>query len=138
MGLFDRLGGSREVILNSKSAILLACITMVAADGDIDDDELAIIRRIDGAGNTAAWDAAVAVFKKHSLGDCADYACKFVDKSHVLPLMANLIDIAMADGQLMGAEKALLERYMEELNPDQGVVSEIVGVIKLKNSVTTI
>ncbi len=54
MGLFDGLTGSREVTLKPKSAILLACDYDGGADGDLDDDELAIIRRIDGTANTSA------------------------------------------------------------------------------------
>jgi uncharacterized membrane protein YebE (DUF533 family) len=138
MGLFDRLGGSREVTLSSKSAILLACVTMVAADGDVDDDELAVIRRIDGTGSTAAWEAAVKVWKQHSASECADYACKFVEPTHVEALLANLTDIAMADGQLAGAEKRLLETYVSKLGVNDNVVSSIVDVIGLKNSVRTI
>ncbi len=138
MGLFDRLTGSREVTLNSKSAILLACITMVAADGDLDDDELAIIRRIDGTANTSAWEAAVGVWKRHSLNECADFACNFVDPAHKNALLANLIDIAMADGSLAGAEKRLLENYVEKLQIGADVVSAMVDVIGLKNAVRTI
>lgn len=36
---------------------------MVAIDGNVDDDELAIIRRLDGIGKTEAWDAALRVWK---------------------------------------------------------------------------
>lgn len=58
MSLFNRLTGGGEATLNSKSAKLVACITMIAAHGDIDDDEIAILRRIDGPHATAAWDHA--------------------------------------------------------------------------------
>jgi uncharacterized tellurite resistance protein B-like protein len=125
------------VVLNSKAAILLACITMVAADGDLDDDELAIIRRIDGNQTTSAWDAAVGVWKRHSLSECADYACKFVDPGHRSALLANLIDIAMADGALAGDEKRLLETYVGKLQVSDDIVSVMVDVIGLKNSVRT-
>jgi uncharacterized tellurite resistance protein B-like protein len=138
MGLFDRLAGSREVTLSSKSAILLACVTMVAADGDVDDDELAVIRRIDGTGSTAAWEAAVKVWKQHSATECTDFACKFVEPGHIEALIANLTDIAMADGQLAGAEKRLLEDYTTKLRVSESVISSIVDVIGLKNSVRTI
>lgn len=138
MGIFDRLAGNREITLDSKSAILLGCITMVAADGDVDDDELAIIRRIDGTGSTNAWNAAVAAWKRHSVGECADMVCRFVDVEHQNALLANLIDIAMADGVLAGAEKRLLESYVDKLQVSDDIVSAMVDVIGLKNSVRTI
>lgn len=48
MGLFDSLLGTPTQELTPQSGLLLAAITMVAIDGDIDDDELAIIRHLDG------------------------------------------------------------------------------------------
>ena len=90
------LTGGGETTLDSKAAILLACITMIAADGDVDDDELAILRRIDGPRATPAWDNALKAWKKHNFDECIALVAKFVDRSRVNPLMANLIDIARA------------------------------------------
>ncbi|MBP7242145.1 hypothetical protein [Amaricoccus sp.] len=138
MSLFNRLTGGRETTLDSKSAILLACITMIAADGDIDDDEIAILRRIDGPRETPAWDNAVKAWKAHNLDECIALVAKFIERSHVNPLMANLIDIGMADGHLASREQQLLEAYMEALSPDQSRVEAYVEVIGEKNSVSTI
>ena len=52
MSIFDGLRGQNKITLDSKSAVLLSCILMVSADGSVDDDEMAIIRRIDGSGST--------------------------------------------------------------------------------------
>lgn len=138
MSLFGKLTGGGETTLDSKAAILLACITMIAADGDIDEDELAILRRIDGPRATPAWDAALKAWKKHGFDECIALVAKFIDRSHVNPLMANLIDIAMADGHLAGDEQKLLEAYMEALSPDQSRVEMYVEVIGEKNSVSTL
>jgi uncharacterized tellurite resistance protein B-like protein len=138
MSLFNRLTGGGETTLDSKAAILLACITMIAADGDIEDDEIAILRRIDGPHESPAWNNALKAWKKHNLEDCVRLVAKFVDRSHVNPLMANLIDIAMADGNLAGREQQLLEAYMEALSPDQSRVEMYIEVIGDKNSVSTI
>jgi len=138
MGLFNKLTGGGETELDSKSSILLACITMIAADGDIDDDEIAILQRIDGPRVTPAWDSALRAWKRHSFDECIELVAKFVDRSHVNPLMANLIDIAMADGHLAGQEQKLLEAYMDALSPDQSRVEMYVEVIGEKNSVSTL
>ncbi len=138
MSLFNRLTGGGETTLDSKAAILLACITMIAADGDIEDDEIAILRRIDGPHESPAWNKALKAWKKHNLEECVKLVAKFVDRSHVNPLMANLIDIAMADGNLAGREQQLLEAYMEALSPDPSRVEMYIEVIGDKNSVSTI
>lgn len=138
MSIFGKLTGGGETTLDSKAAILLACITMIAADGDIDDDELAILNRIDGPLKTPAFDAALKAWKKHGFDECIALVAKFLDRSHVNPLMANLIDIGMADGHLAGDEQKLLEAYMEALSPDQARVEMYVEVIGEKNSVSTL
>lgn len=138
MNLFNRLTGGGETTLDSKAAILLACITMIAADGDVDDDELAILRRIDGSRATPAFENVLKAWKKHDFDACISLVAKFIDRSHVNPLMANLIDIAMADGHLDGSEQQLLEAYMEALSPDQSRIEMYVEVIGEKNSVSTI
>ena len=138
MSIFDGLRGQSKVSLDSKSAVLLSCILMVSADGSVDDDEMAIIRRIDGGGATKSWDLAVKTYKKLDRNACFEAACESISPDHVMPLMANLIDIAMADGELAGDEKKLLQRFVEKLMPDEDDISTIVGVIGLKNSIRTI
>lgn len=138
MSVFNRLTGGGETTLDSKEAILLACMTMIAADGDVDDDELAILHRIDGPRATPAFENALKAWNKHDFDACISLVAKFIERSHVNPLMANLIDIAMADGHLDGNEKQLLEAYMEALSPDQSRVEMYVEVIGEKNSVSTI
>lgn len=138
MSLFKRLTGSGETTLDSKAAISLACISMVAADGNIEEDEIAILRRIDGPRASPAWDNALKTWKNHNIDECVRLVAKFIDRSHVNPLMANLIDIAMADGNLAGREQQLLDAYMEALSPDQSRVEMYIEVIGDKNSVSTI
>jgi hypothetical protein len=48
MGLFDRLVGNKPEPLTPQAGLLLSAITMIAADGHIDKDEFAMIRRLDG------------------------------------------------------------------------------------------
>jgi hypothetical protein len=37
MGLFGKLSGNEQIKLTSQSALLIAALTMVVIDGDIDD-----------------------------------------------------------------------------------------------------
>ena len=95
MGLFSKLGGG-DVSLSPQGALLVAALTMVGADGDIDDDELAIIRRLDGAGNTRDWESALKVWKSKSYNECIDIVAGILNSEQQLATMAHLIDIAMA------------------------------------------
>ena len=138
MSIFDGLRGQNKITLDSKSAVLLSCILMVSADGSVDDDEMAIIRRIDGSGSTNSWDAAVKAYNKLDRSAAFDLACESLSRDHLMPLMANLIDIAMADGELAGDEKRLLEKFLLKLQPDVGEITSMVDVISVKNSIRTI
>lgn len=133
MGLFSKLGGGREISLTPQGGLLLAAITMTAADGDIDDDELAIIRRLDGSGKTDAWDSALKTWKIKSVEECISLAAASMDSEQQLTAIANLIDIAMADGVLAGNEQRLLEAYVDAFDVSESDIEQIVQVIAIKN-----
>lgn len=136
MGIFDRLTGQKEIALTPQGGLLLAAITMVAIDGDVDDDELAVIRRLDGSGQTVAWDSAVKTYKMKTLAECIGLAANAMNEEQRMVAMANLVDIAMADGMLVGDEKELLEAYVAAFGVDEDDVTRIVDVIAVKNNKT--
>ena len=136
MGLFDKLVGNREISLTPQAGLLLSAITMVAIDGDVDDDESAIIRRLDGSGKTDAWDSAVKAYKTNSLEECISIVASSMNTEQRLVATANLIDIAMADGVLAGAEQNLLEAYVEAFEVSKAEIERIVNVVSIKNNKT--
>ncbi len=134
MGLFDKLGGGGEIKLSSQGALLLSALTMIGIDGDIDDDEVAIIQRMDRGNRTSDdWDSAIKAWRKKSISECVDIVTNTLDKQQQITVMANLVDIAMADGILDGDEKILLEQYIEKFDVDTAVVESIVEVVSIKN-----
>ncbi len=134
MGLFDKLRGNAEIELSPRAAMLLACISMVGADGHIDDDEVAIIYRIDGEQRTPAWDRALQAWRQVSHpADCVAMVAPSLDAAQRRFTLANLVDIAMADGFLEGQEKALLEMYLAAFEIDGAFVEAVGDVIGTKN-----
>lgn len=134
MGLFDKLKRDQDLTLSPQAGLLLAAISMIAIDGDVDDDELAIVRRLDGSGRTDDWDTAVRAWKIKSLDECIALAAGSMNAEQRLIAIANLIDIAMADGVLAGGEMELLEVYVNAFGVDESRVSQIVDVIAVKNN----
>ncbi len=134
MGLFEKLVGRQEIALTPQAGLLLAAITMVAIDGEVDDDELAIIRRLDGSRTTDDWESALKVWKLKSIRECVSLASASMNSEQHLVAIANLIDIAMADGVLVGSEKELLEEYLDSFDVDEDDVANIVDVIGVKNN----
>lgn len=133
MGLFNKLKSETELVLTPQAALLLSAITMVAIDGDVDDNELAIIRRLDGSENTNDWEIALRAWKSKSIEECINFASGALNSKQRLATITNLIDIAMADGVLVGEEKKLLESYVGMFAISEQEVSKIVDVISVKN-----
>ncbi len=134
MGLFDKLVGKKEMSLTPQAGLLLAAITMVAIDGDIDEDEIAIIRRLDRGSRTNDWESAIKAWKLKSVKECMLLATDSMNSEQRLVAIANLIDIAMADGVLAGDEKELLESYVQAFGIDEQEIEQIVNIISLKNN----
>lgn len=134
MSFFDRLRGGATGDLSPRAAMLLACITMVAADGHVDDDEMAIIHRIDDGQGAGAFDQAIRAWRQTGRAlDCIPMVAPRLNVAQRCFTLANLVDIAMADGFLEGAEKELLERYLEAFELDDAFVNAVAEVISVKN-----
>lgn len=136
MSVFDKLGfsGSTPKSLTPMSSLLLACITMITADGHVDDDELAIVRRLDGDNNTSDWENAKKVWKASSIEECIRVSAAGLSGGQRVAAMANLIEIAMADGILEEHEKALLEAFVDAFEIDDDSLNSIINVIAVKNN----
>ena len=133
MELFDKLGEGHDIALTAKAALLLSAITMTAIDGVIDDDEIAIINRLDGSGTNNSWDLAIKIWDMKSVDECISLITESLDQKQQLVAMANMIDIAMADGFLVSAEKKLLEAYAASFSVTDSDIEKIIHVISIKN-----
>ncbi len=134
MGLFDTLS-RKEIEITPQGALLLSAITMIAIDGEIDDDEVAILTRMDKGNNPDDYDNALKFWKKNSYTDCVKKVAETVNKEEQKTVMANLIDIAMADGSFDGAEERLAEEYIEAFDMDISFVQQVVEIVSIKNRI---
>ena len=119
--------------LTPKSALLLAAITVTAIDGDLDEREVAIINRLDGFNTSDDWDTAIAVWNEMSVDQCIPLVASNLDPKQQRVVMANLVDIAMADGFLDEAENILLRAYALAFDVSEEDIEKIVDVITIKN-----
>lgn len=133
MGLFDKLKGNQEIKLSPKGALALASMTIIAADGQIDEDEISGLRRI-VRGDEGAFNEAYKVLRNKPLLECVDAVTRFVDDKQKACIIANLVDLAMADGVLAGAEEKMLTAYVNAFKLPDDTVKKIVDVIEIKNN----
>ena len=113
--------------------MLLAALTVVGVDGNIDDNEFTAISLLN-CGPVQNWDAAINAWKERTLEECISLVVASLNPEQRLVTMANLIDLAMADGTLAGSEKWILESYVKAFDIDVSKVKEFVNFVSIKNN----
>jgi uncharacterized tellurite resistance protein B-like protein len=132
MGIFDKLTGSKAVQLTPKSALVASAITVIAADGVLDEQELYDLQKI-VRGDKASVDTAMKVMQGNQLPEIIALVAAALNEKQRMTALAILLDLAMADGILAGNEQKLLQLYMEKFGISEAAVKPIVDAIALKN-----
>ena len=131
MGIFDKLTG-KTATLTPKSALVLSAITVIAADGVIDEAELSDLSKI-VRGDRKSIEVAMEVLRANKFPAVIDLAAATLDEKQKLATLAILCDLAMADGILAGEEKAVLQLYMDKFGIPEAKLQPIIDVIAIKN-----
>ncbi|MFT6407446.1 MAG: putative tellurite resistance protein B-like protein [Arenicella sp.] len=121
------------LMLTPKAALLLSTITMAAIDGELDRNEIAIINRLDGFSLSGEWDLAIAVWEVTPVEECIILIAQTLSSKQQRVAMANMVDIAMADGSFDQNENVLLRAYVNAFDVLDEDVERIVDVITIKN-----
>ena len=124
-------------MLSPKTALLLSAITITAIDGDLDENEVAIINRLDGATTSDDWDQAIAVWDMTPLDECIPLVAEALNEHQQRVAIANMVDIAMADGSFDEDENMLLRAYANAFSVSDADIENIVDVITIKNDMST-
>ncbi|HWS22671.1 MAG TPA: tellurite resistance TerB family protein [Methanoregula sp.] len=132
MGIFDKLTG-KPATLTSKSALVVSAITVIAADGAIDETELNDLAKI-VRGDKKSIDTAMQVMKENPFPGVIDLVAKALDEKQKLATLAILCDIAMSDGVLAGEEKKILQMYMDKFGVSEAKLAPIIDAISIKNN----
>ncbi|MDD1697208.1 MAG: tellurite resistance TerB family protein [Methanoregula sp.] len=132
MGIFDKLTG-KPATLTSKSALVVSAITVIAADGAIDEAELNDLAKI-VRGDRKSIDTAMQVMKENPFPGVIDLVAKALDEKQKLATLAILCDIAMSDGVLAGEEKKILQMYMDKFGISEAKLAPIIDAISVKNN----
>jgi uncharacterized tellurite resistance protein B-like protein len=132
MGIFDKLTG-KPATLTPKSALVVSAITVIAADGAIDEAELNDLAKI-VRGDKKSIDNAMQVMKENPFPGVVDLVAKALDEKQKLAALAILCDIAMSDGILAGEEKKILQMYMDKFGVPEAKLAPIIDAISIKNN----
>ncbi|MDD1713698.1 MAG: tellurite resistance TerB family protein [Methanoregulaceae archaeon] len=132
MGIFDKLTGNKNAQLTPKTALVVSAITVIAADGVLDEQELYDLQKI-VRGDKASVDTAIKVMQGNQLPEIMTLVAATLNEKQRMTALAILLDLAMADGILAGNEQKILQMYMEKFGISETAVKPIVDAIALKN-----
>ncbi len=85
-------------------------------------------------GDESSFNQAYKIFRNKPLPECVEIVSRFLDEKQKACVVANLIDLAMADGILAGAEEKILTSYIGNFQLPEGTVQKIIDVIEVKNN----
>jgi uncharacterized tellurite resistance protein B-like protein len=131
MGIFDRLAG-KPAELTPKSALVLSAITVIAADGVIEESEINDLAKI-VRGDRKSIETAMQILKENKFPGVIDLVAKKLDDKQKIATLAILCDLAMADGVLAGEEKTILQMYMDKFGVSEATMKPIIEAISIKN-----
>ncbi len=132
-GFFDDGPDSEDAPLRPKSALFLAALTAIAADGRFVNAETCDLEKI-VRGDQATFDLAYKTFKNTPYEDCVDLVACSLNENQKTALIAILLDLVMADGVLADAEKNLVSLYVAKFGIPADIFRDLCHYISLKNN----
>lgn len=132
MGIFDKLTGSKPTQLTPKQALVASAITVISADGVLDEQEIFDLQKI-VRGDRNIVQTVVKAVQGMSLPEVMTLVANALNEKQRFTTMAILLDLAMADGILAGNEQKILQQYMEKFGIPEATMKPIVDAIAVKN-----
>jgi uncharacterized tellurite resistance protein B-like protein len=127
--------GSRKISVSPKTALYIAALSVIAADGSIVNAETGDMGKI-VRGDKENFDIACKILANSSYEDCVNLvACALTEQQQVA-LIAILLDLAMADGILANTEERLISSYVVKFGIPFSVFKDLCHYISLKNNIS--
>lgn len=145
MGLFDKLRSNADMQFDDQQAVMAIVIAAIAADGDVEDDEVHRMRLMCSlsplfARNTREQDDrvidhCVRAFKQTNWDTdaVASKAASSLSSSLRETAFAFAADMMLADGMVTSSEESFLLGLADKLSIPSDVVESIVNVSIIRN-----
>lgn len=133
MGFFDKF--SSDVTLTPAVSVAASMIYMMASDGELAEEEmnyLFITLRSFGEPQELI-DSASKYAKKNDLDTFLNNANQLLSEDQKRTLLANLIDLLLADGSAEEEEQELFFRFVEAFGLTEEDVQPFIDIISIKN-----
>jgi len=129
--------GKKAEINSPQSALMLAGYTMLFTDEHFEDGKIIMLNKINTSGKSLSkstdFKNAKKFFEKHTFQECAEAIAEALSEEDQETVFVNLVDFALADGDMNDAEKNLLALYSSHFNIDEDVFDKILEVMFIKH-----
>ncbi len=145
MGLFDMFKSDSGEKMSPHLAFATALLYMMAADGEMDNEEIGHLLSVlggqdDGSGaigvggqSKALLDSALKYRRKNSIDTFLQEAAPLLTDAQKMCILVNLIDSSLADGQPEPEEQALFGKFLTAFGVPEERFRPFFEVIVLKN-----
>lgn len=146
MGLFDKFKGRDDVRMTPYLAFVISLIYCQAADGEIDDEEVAfLITALGGQSDEKAGTIGVAGDKRAMLDQALKYvrrtsseaflreAAPMLSHQQKLCILCNMADSSLADGDAEAEEQELISTFQKAFGISDDAMRPIIETVVLKN-----
>lgn len=131
MGLFDGFP-SNSVQLNPQVALVAGMIYISAADGTLDDNEIADISRV--VPDRAALDGAMQFVRRTPYQQFLAEAARLLTPAQKMCLVLNAADMAMSDGHLASEEQQKLIQMQQYFQIPDAHLQPCIQTLMMKNN----
>ena len=131
MGLFDGFQGN-QVQMNPQIALVAGMIYISAADGSLDDTEIAEITRV--VPDRQALDAALQYVRRTQYQQYLNEAAHMLTPAQKMCLVLNAADMAMGDGHLAGEEQQKLIQMQQYFQIPDAHLQPCIQTLMMKNN----
>lgn len=129
MGLFDAFKSSVE--LTPKIALCGSMIYMLAADGEVEQEEILYLNTI--INDEATIKNAAKYIKNKDVDTFVTEVAEVLNEEQQMVVIANILDLLFSDGNADESEQELFGKFLDAFGKTEEDVAQIFEVIILKN-----
>ena len=137
MGFFDKFSSNTE--LTPAIALATSMIYMMASDGEIDDEEMNYLAvKLYAIGDAEELMTLSQKYsKKQNLEAFQKEANEKLTEDQKFTILANLIDILLADGDASEDEQNLFFSFVEAFGISEDDIQPYIDIISVKNDLAS-
>ena len=145
MGLFDMFKGDTSTEMTPHLAFATSLLYMMAADGEMDNEEVGHLLSVlggsnegngtigVGANNRHLLDTAMKYKRKNSVETFLQEASPLLTDAQKMCILVNLLDSSLVDGQPEAEEQVLFGKFLQAFGISEDRFRPFFEVIALKN-----